>query len=880
MNTKVLPWHAVKAEDVIHTLESRFPGGLQEKEVAARIHAYGRNEPPAAARFVLFRSIFNQLRSPLTLILLATGIATYLLGAWLDAFVIFSVLLINVMVGVGQEGHASKIYEALEKSHPQAATVERDGVKRVVPAQEIVPGDIVHLQGGNLVPADIRLIEDGGAHLNEASITGEWAAVEKSPEVLPDATLVSDQRNMLWSGTTVMEGYAVGVVVNTGAHSQLGALARAAMRVNDTETPLQEGVRKLARLIIIAIAAIICCTLALGFLRGIPAFEIILISVAIGVAVMPEGLPAAVSVVLAVGMREILKRGGLVKSLVAAETLGSTTVILTDKTGTLTEGEMSVSHLYTVRGIAENDSTTDFNDNRALLQMAILASDAFTEEADGKSIVHGRPIERAIIKAGDTCGISQRALFTGGNDRMAFLQFESARRYAASLNADPGGGAKVYLSGSPEHLLKASTQVAAASGMRPLESAEREKFMQLQAEAAAHGRALIGIAYRRVEGVAIPEDVVKGPPVLKDLVFAGVLVLSDTIRPDVKSQIKLAQEAGVRVVMLTGDHVETARAIAYETGIATEDCDVITGAEIAEMDEASIAEVVMREYVFARVTPEQKLRIVDALTKRGEVVAMTGDGVNDAPALNAANVGIALGSGTDVAKEAADIVLLNNTFSTIIAAIREGRRITANLGKVVTYLLSTGVSEAFVVVGALIVGVPLPLLPTQLLWSNIIHEGFMSVPFAFEPAGKGVMQQKPRGLHERLLTPQLMRLIVLVSVLGAALFLGFYTFLYMQRLELTHLRTLIFAGLSITALAMAISFKDMDRPIWKIFVFSNPVLLLSLFGSFSMLILTLTLPFTRSLLSLTPLGMNDAGMLAIFGVANVIVVEICKRLAR
>ena len=881
MQSDALPWHSVSADDVINTLESRFPGGLSEMEADERLKKFGYNEPPRGDRFALARSIFNQLKSPLAFVLLITGVVTLVIGAWLDSIVIFIALSINVMIGVGQEGRASRIYDSLEKSHPQSATVERDGSKRVIPAYEIVPGDIVHLQGGNLVPADMRLIKEGGARLNEASITGEWAAVEKFSDILPNETLISDQCNMLWSGTTVAEGYAVGVAVNTGVHTYLGEIARAAQRVSDNETPLQEGVRSLARTIIIILSVIIAFTVVLGYLRGISAIDIILIAVAIGVAAMPEGLPAAVSVVLAVGMREIFKHGGLAKSLLAAETLGSTTVILTDKTGTLTEGEMSVSHLHTARGISEHISTPDFSDNRALLQMAILASDAFIEEGeDGKSAVHGRPIERAIIKAGDSAQLLQRELFANGYDRTAFLQFESARRYAASLNEDPGGGMKIYLSGSPEHLLQASTNVAVSSGARPILPEERGQFVAIQKESSSNGRALIAVAYRRVEGITIPDDVIKGPPFLHDLTFAGILVLSDTIRPDVKREIKLAQEAGVRVVMVTGDHVDTARAVAIETGIATDNSSVITGTEIAEMDQRSISDVVMRECVFARVTPDQKLRIVEALVDRGEVVAMTGDGVNDAPALNASDVGVALGSGTDVAKEASDIILLDNTFSTITSAIREGRRTVANLGKVVTYLLSTGVSEVLVIVGALVVGVPLPLLPTQLLWTNIIHEGFMSAPFAFEPAGRDVMKTRPRGLKEQVLTRELVRIIALVSVFGATLFLGFYYVLYSQQYELDHLRTLIFAGLSLTALSMALSFKDMRIPIWRIPIFSNPPLLYALAGSIGILVLTLSLPFMRSLLSLTILGMTDILLLVLFGIANLFVVEISKRLAR
>ncbi|MBI2048359.1 MAG: HAD-IC family P-type ATPase [Parcubacteria group bacterium] len=871
-------WHAISIDRVAQELQTPA-GGLSVQEAVLRLKRFGANAPPRARGFRFVRSMVAQLTSPLALVLLGTGIAAELLGAHVDSLVILIALSINILIGVAQEGKASKIYEALEKSQAPMATIERDGKKSVIPAQYLVPGDIVHLAGGKIVPADVRLSEAVHLEVNEAPLTGEWKAVEKRIDIIDEKTPLAERTNMLWSGTTVVAGFGKGIVVATGGKTELGHLAHAAQVVNVHPTPLQIGVANVARTVIYLLAVVIAFTALLGLAQGRPFYEIALISIALAVAAMPEGLPAAVSVVLAVGMRAMLARGGLVRNLLATETLGSTTVILTDKTGTLTEGEMSVARFHTCASVARGTAHANVPDNRLVLEMAVLASDAFFDQ--GKTtLARGRPMERALIKAGAAHGLLQDELFAHGHARRAFLQFEPMRRYAISLNEHPQDGMRVYLTGSPEHLMRAATQCVIAGGMRSFDTDIKQALVKEQEEQSALGHALVGVAYRQVKSAEIPEDIAEGGKQLSNLVFAGLIVFSDAIRAGVPAEIQKAQRAGVRVVMVTGDHAETARAIAVATGIAEEGDDVITGAELAEMDEASIAEAVMREHVFARVTPEQKLRIVHALTMSGEVVAMTGDGVNDAPALNAAAVGIALESGTDVAKEASDIVLLNNSFSTITAAIEEGRRIVSNLGKVVAYLLSTGTSEVLLIVGALVAGVPLPLLPTQLLWTNVIHEGFMSVPFAFEPGDAGVMHEKPRGLHERVLTPHLMRFTILVSVFGAALFLGFYAVLHTMHDSIDHLRTLIFVGLSLTALAMALSFKDPERPIWRIALLSNRPLLYALAGSFGVLLITLTLPFLRSLLSLTTLTSFDVGVLILFAIANLIVVEFSKWLAR
>ncbi len=868
------PWHSRTVATVLDELHSSLHG-ITAREAVARLERFGYNELTRGQRWTFVRALVGQFRSPLALVLVGALIVTLLLSEYADAVVLVIALCINVGASVAQEARASKIFEALEATQAPTAEVVRQEEHKIIPIRELVPGDVVELAGGHVVPADVRIFEAQGLHVNESMLTGEWHPVEKSEALEPETAPKNARKNMAWGGTVVVAGRGRGVVVETGAHSTIGTIATLALHAKDEHTPLSASVRRLATVISLLILAVLAAIFIVGLLRGTAVAEMLLISVAVAVSAMPEGLPAAVTITLALGMESILRRGGLVRGLLATETLGATTVILVDKTGTLTEGAMRIAHLYTARTL-EHAGGVDHPDNRALIEMAVLASDAFVEHAAEGPVFRGRPVERSIIECGYANGIEQQKLFTQGHERLDFVQFESVRRFALSLNANPVGAYRVYASGAPEPLLAQATHCFSAGGARILDKETREHFMAVQRDGAAQGQKFLAVAYADTREKKITDDARGGT--LEQLVFVGLLAIADHVRKDVPDAIREVEGAGVRIMMLTGDYPETARAVAHEVGINAE--KMLTGEEMEQLSDEALATKLASCTVLARVLPEQKLRVVRVLKKHGEVVAMTGDGVNDAPALTAAHIGITVGSGTDVAKEAGDLVLLDNKFSTIVSAIREGRRVVDNLRSIVTYLLSTSASEVMVIGSALVMGTPLPLLPTQLLWTNIIHEGFMSIPYAFEPARTGVMREKPRGLGEAILTRKLGVLITLVSIGGSALLIGFYGWLLMAHLPAETMRSVMFVALSITALSFALSLKDPSNPLWRIPLLNNRSLLVSLSISIGILVLSVTLAPMRELLSLTTFPIQFALYLLGFAVANIVLIETLKVVAR
>ncbi len=873
-------WHSFPIDKVLAVFGTDRTFGLTQKQFNTQTARYGANRLPEDERFTIVDATLRQLKSPLALVLIAAGIATIFLGSYLDTVVIFVALVINICIGVLQEGKAARVFDTLQKSQEKYATVLRMGKRQLVPSESLVPGDIVMLQGGSMVPADIRLLDASNLSANEAALTGEWLPVEKIHSALGRSISPAEQRNMVWMGTLIAEGSGVGVVVATGEHARFGKIAKSTQDALGAMTPLQKNIQHIARFLMFIIAVALVVLIVLGLFRGETLAAMLLLAIAVAVAAMPEGLPAAVTVVLAVGMEAILRKGGLVKNLLAAETLGSTTIILTDKTGTLTQGRMLLNGAHSMWGI-ENADTSATADNRELLKMAVLASDAFVEEDPeeaGKLLVRGRPLEKAITEAGLEAGLSQSALFThDGWNRLDFVQFESSRRYAISLHATPQKKNRAIVSGSPEHLLARSDKYFFNGRERKLDEKTRNVFLQTQKNISAEGMRFTAIAYLKTDEETIPESVLH-PNDETAFVFVGLLAFSDAIRPDVREAIATVREAGARVIMATGDYPETARAIAREVGIDTqENAPVLTGTMIEKMDDTALLKALNTHNVVARVLPEQKLRVARLLRNNNEVVAMTGDGVNDAPALAAADIGIAVGSGTDAAKAAADLVLIDNSFAIITAAIAEGRRIIANLRKIVMFLLSTSFSEIVVIGGALAVGSPLPLLPAQILWANIIGEGFMSFPFAFEPQEKDAMKKRPvrRGV-ETILTVRARWFIFGVSAITGLLLLGLYQILLRGGIPVDEARTVVFAGLCIASMLFAFSFKDLSRPLWRTSLFSNKLLLLALGANFSLLIIALSFKPLQQLLTLTPLSIQEIAVLVGLGIANLFAVEIAK----
>lgn len=874
-------WERMRLDEVRRTLATRFDVGLSHDEVMRRFTLYGPNALPRAREHGILSKVLRQFRSPLVFVLLAAGLVTLGLREYVDSIVIFLALLINVVVGTLQEERASKAFDKLNASQEKRAIVFRDGARVNCRADELVPGDIVLLEGGNIIPADVRIVEAKELRVNEAVLTGEWLAVEKSPDMVTQTVPIAEQVNMAWMGTIIESGYGRGVVVATGAKTQVGALARELGTMESETTPLQNNLQRVARFLSYMIVTALSVIFVLGVLRGESVGEMLLMSIAVAVATIPTGLPAAVSVVLALGMEAILKHGGLVRNLLAAETLGATTVILTDKTGTLTEARFKLAALYTAEAVARGRYDLS-GDNRALLELAVTASDAYIEEsvtAPQELIVHGRPIEKAIVLAGLEAGVVQGQLLAEAK-RIDYLQFSSVRRFAASLHAPKHAALhQLIVMGEPETVLSCASTYRNAAREEKLDESMRKRFLKVLEVSASEGKRLIGVGYRYTHDQSIgtnEENVDRR--LLEGLVFAGFVAFEDPVRHDVAAAISEVKHAGAQVIMLTGDNPETAKYVAMKTGIIMPGDElVIRGAEIDNWTDDELYGQLQSVRVISRALPAHKLRIVRILKNNKEVVAMTGDGVNDAPALRSASIGVAVGSGTEVAKEASDLILIDNSFSVIVRAVEEGRRIVDNLKKVVAYLLSTSYSELCLIGAALIVGAPLPLLPAQILWANIVEEGLMSFSFAFEGKDPHIMKRDPRSLQSRrIMTRELRSLIFVVSIVTGSILIAVYFWLLAQGLPIEEIRTVMFVALSLDAIFFTFSLKSFDTPVWRINIFSNKYLLVAFATSLAFLFAALSVPILRHFLSLTVLTPGEQLLLLVIGVSNLITIEVMK----
>lgn len=874
-------WHAKEVSSVLSDLGST-PQGLTPEEVVERRKQNGSNQFSTKKKWSFFTQLFEQFKSPFAIVLLIAALITFGLEEFVDTIVILLALSIAIVVGVIQEGRASSAFEKLAKSQLHTAIVIRNGARHEVQATDLVPGDVVLLQTGMQVPGDMRLLEAKNLSINEAVLTGEWRATEKTAEKVAVGVPFAERSSMAWKGTFVAEGYGTGVVTATGDATEVGKIASELADIEESKTPLQWQIARVSRIMFFIILVLVFIIFALGIFRGEPLHTMLITVIAIAVASIPEGLPAAVTIVLAIGMESLLKRGGLVRSLLAAETLGSTTYVLTDKTGTLTEGRMALTNVvYSGEKRLENhaDIQNIHNDTvQRVMNAALSASDAFFEELDGTQegketfAVHGEPMERAILEAG-------LQLMRGENMRAArvdYLSFTSENRLAAGLCAVEGEHV-LYVNGVPEYLLESAKALHTTQGIVPMSEDRRRNFQNMITRLTKEGKRIIATGYRVHDTDTIPEDpedILKGK-----FVFLGLLVFYDPVRADVREAIQGVMGAGAEVRLVTGDNPQTALSIAREVGIAREHDVALTGKDIAQFSDTELFDVIKTTRVFARVLPRQKLRIAQILQAHGEIVAMTGDGVNDAPALQKANIGVALGSGTEVAKEAADLVLVNDTFATIYAAIEEGRRIISNLRKIIGYLLATSLSEAILISAALIVSAPIPIVPVQILWANIIEEGLMSVAFAFEKGDKRSMQEKPRDIHtEGILSRTMLMFIGLVVSVLSAFLLGLYAYLRSIEMPIETLRSVMFVVVSMDSLFIAFSFRSLSTPVWKIPLIQNVFFLLSFVASSLMLALALTVPFLQTLLSYEPLPLSWLGLAAVYGFASLLIIEIGKYL--
>ena len=681
---------------------------------------------------------------------------------------------------------------------------------------------------------------------------------------------------MAYMGTFVAEGYGQGVVIATGDNTAIGQLATNLNDIVDVETPLQVEMRKVSLLMLYIIMALVLIIFALGLWQGQSLHDMLLTSIAVAVASVPEGLPAAVTIILAVSMESLLKRGGLVRNLLAAETLGSTTYILTDKTGTLTEAKMAVTGVVHNAGTNEDSTTWAKQEGiQKVLDSALCASNAYADTEHGKQVFRGNPVEKAILQSALEAGLSpdENSL---RSERIDALVFTSENRFAAGL-AETNTGYRLCINGAPEYLLEQADYVYSNGQVKEMSDELLETYVNLISVHTKAGKRLVAVSYKDVTFDDIPEGNKQVSSLVNNSVLLGILILTDPVRKGVKKAITGVKSAGAEVVLVTGDNPATALTIARIVGIAGPSDGVLSGDDIMELSDEELMTALDTVHVFARVLPQQKLRLAQVLQQYGEVVAMTGDGINDAPALKKANIGIAIGSGTEVAKESSDLVLLNDSFETMYAAIEEGRRVISNLRKIVGYLLSTSLSEVVLIGAALMVGAPIPILPAQILWANVIEEGLMSVAFAFEKGEPDAMKQRPQDIREEgILSKQTTWFIVFVVTILSILIVSLYFYLSFLKVPIEEMRSAMFLAVALDSLFMAFAFRSLTTPFWRIPLRTNMFFVGSFLVSVTMLFIAISVPFMQYLLSYNPLPLYDVVLIFGFCFSALIIIEISK----
>jgi len=865
-------WHNFSWGKVIEKLGSDSGEGLSEREIKLRQKKFGKNLLPEEKPLPKLKIFLEQFKSPLIYILVIAGIVVLLFREFTDAIVIFGAVFLNVIVGFFQENKACNALRKLKVVVKIKAQVIRQGNPKIIDSEELVPGDIFILSPGDKVPADGRIIESYNLKINEMVLTGEWLPAKKITEILPEKTPLADRDNMVYMGTVVEDGKAKVVATSTALETEIGKVAQMVKETKEEKTPLQKKLARFAKIIgiiigVICIGIFIEGMITLTDLEPIERFKTMFeTAVAVAVAAIPEGLPVAMTVILALGMQRILKKKGLVRKLSAAETLGSTSIIATDKTKTLTEGKMKVSKLLTGEELVGGKK----GDHLLALKIATLANEAFIEnpeEAVQKWIVRGDPTSRALLLAGMEAGINKKEL-EKEMPKIAEMPFNSINKYLAKAFEINNKEDVLYVSGAPEKLLEMSRYLKIGDKKKPLTPQILDEIETRLEDLTGKGLRVVAVAYKKIENLKDLFD---------NLVFVGLIALKDPIRKEVKKAIKICQRAGMKPIIVTGDHRLTAKAVAEELGFQITEKNIMEGKELDQLSDKEFERKLKDIQIYARVEPKHKMRIIQAWQEKGEVIAMTGDGINDAPALKKADIGIALGSGTEVAKEVSDLVLLTDNFNIIVAAVEEGRAIINNIRKVITYLLSDSFTETILIGLALIFGLPLPVTAVQILWVNLIEDGLPDIALAFEPKEKDLMKQKPQGHEAPLLNREMKILIFVIGLITDFFLLGLFFWLFKySNYELAHIRTMIFAGLAIDSLFYIFSCKSLRRNIWHINPFSNKFLVYAwIFGAVMLIMGIYFLPF-QTLLKTMSLSPFDWGLLLSLGLINIILIEATK----
>jgi Ca2+-transporting ATPase len=888
---KEIVWHSETKDFVISILESS-ENGLKKSDAVHRLHTFGSNILTKRKKISKIKLFLSQFNSFIIWILIIATILSFIVGDKIDAYVILTIVIINAILGYYQEHNAAKSLEALKRMAALQAVVVRNGKTEKIDSEKLVPGDIILLETGNKVPADARIIEAMRLEVDESSLTGESTLISKSEKPIKEETFLSDRNNMIYAGTSVAKGSAKAIVVEIGMKTELGKIAGLVLDDKTEETPLQKKISVFGEFLGIGIIAICSVIFIIGLLTGTGDLnELLMISISLAVAAIPEGLPAVVTICLAIGVQKMVKKHALIRKLPSVETLGETDIICTDKTGTLTYNQMTVREIYTnnkayfVSGQGyspmgyftdEKNKDIDIKEIAALLKCSVLCNDSTLERNHKDWVIIGDPTEGALVVAAAKAGFHKEDLEKASR-RIDTIAFDSNRKMMSTLNKE---GTKVYsyVKGAPDVILPLCKKIYINGKIRNITQADREEITKQNLGMANKALRVLGFAYKEIENGNIKKD---EKEIENNLIFLGIIGMNDPPRKEVISSIRLCNEAGIRVIMITGDHKATAVAIAHELGLGI---NVLTGEELDKINDLS--KVIDSVDIYARVSAEHKLNIVAALRKKGHVVAMTGDGVNDAPALKNADIGIAMGvTGTDVSKETADMVLTDDNFTSIVNAIEEGRTIYDNIRKFIRYLITSNLGKIFLLLIAMLVGyksvktgdIILPLLAIQILWINLLTDGLPALALSVEGANKNIMKRKPRKKGETIVTTTL---IVDTFIVGVVMCIG-SLFLFVYGLDYSdyYAQTLAFTVIVMFKLFNVFNCRSEKESILSGNLFTNKWLWLSVGFSFALQLLIIYTPLSE-IFKTVRLGFIDWAIIFVVAFSVIVVMEIKKLIIR
>ena len=843
--------------------------GLTSSEASARLEKYGPNMIESSNKKSIWKKIFEQIADPMVLLLIAAAIVSAFTGDAIECAIIIAIVVINAIMSIIQEGKAEDSVAALQKMSSPEATVIRDGKRGHVKAEDLVPGDIVVLETGDIIPADMRLIETSNLKIDESSLTGESVAVEKDADFTTNEDVgIGDRENYAHSSSIVTYGHGIGLVTGTGSNTEIGKIATSLDEVEDKDTPLQNQLKKLSKVLAILVIVVCIAVFAVGYLRGgADLLENFMIAVSLAVAAIPEGLTAVVTIVLSIGMNRMAERKAIVKNLLSVETLGSTTVICSDKTGTLTQNEMTITKIYTndteyeVEGSGykpegeirdENKQVVESDDQiKLLMTIASLCNDANLIRDGEEYKITGDPTEGAMLSFAEKWNINQEDL-NEKHPRIQEIPFDSTRKMMTTFHELDG---KYYAmtKGAPDIIMKNSSNILIDGNLIEFTDAKRKELADENNNLASQALRVMAYAFKPLESL---DTDLTTENIEHDMVFVGLTGMIDPPRPEARAAVAECHASGIDVIMITGDYFETALAIAKDLGIADSRDQAMQGSELNDKTHEEIREIVKTKRIFARVSPENKVQLVKALEANDNVVAMTGDGVNDAPAIKNADIGISMGiTGTDVAKDASDMILVDDNFATIVNAVEEGRVIFSNIKKFVSFLLSCNIAEVLIVFISILLGLPSPLTPIQLLWLNLVTDAFPALALGVEPAEPGLMEEPPRDPKESIISGEVKTNLIMQSIYITIAVLAAYIvglkWIFPDSIEGAH--TMVFATLITSELLRAFSVRSTKYTLKELGFATNPNLIKAVLLSFSLLLVVMYVPVLTELFEVVSL---------------------------